>query len=159
MLADAEYDYGGQAIVGFRALLGVPIVFDGELIGAVSVGRSVPGAFAEEQVELVRTFADQAAVAIANARMLDAIERQRTELARSSRRRSPSSSHRPMARGFFSVTAPISPVSSVIFATSLRSPRPRLRRICSRCSVSTTRRLAGSSRATRGRSNTSPETA
>ena len=82
VLADAEYDYGGQAIAGFRALLGVPIAFDGELIGAVSVGRSKAGAFAEEQVELVRTFADQAAVAIANARMLDAIERQRTELAR-----------------------------------------------------------------------------
>jgi class 3 adenylate cyclase len=82
VLADPDYDYGAQAIVGFRALLGVPIVLEGDLIGALSVGRNVPGLFADDQVELVRTFADQAAVAIANARLLDAVERQRSELAR-----------------------------------------------------------------------------
>jgi class 3 adenylate cyclase len=82
VLADPDYDHGAQAIVGFRALLGVPIVLEGELIGALSVGRNVPGLFLDEQVELVKTFAEQAAVAIANARLLDAVERQRTELAR-----------------------------------------------------------------------------
>ncbi len=82
VLADPDYDYGGQRIARFRALLGVPIELDGELIGAVAVGRSEPGAFPEEQVQVVRTFADQAAIAIANARLLDAVERQRTELAR-----------------------------------------------------------------------------
>jgi GAF domain-containing protein len=82
VLADPDYDYGAQAIVGFRAVLGVPIVLEGELMGALSVGRNVPGLFADEQVELVRTFADQAAVAIANARLFAAVERQRTELAR-----------------------------------------------------------------------------
>lgn len=82
VLADPDYDYGGQAIVGFRALLGVPIVLDGELIGALAIARDRPGLFADEQVELVKTFADQAAVALANARLLAAVERQRTELAR-----------------------------------------------------------------------------
>jgi class 3 adenylate cyclase len=82
VLADPDYDHGAQAIVGFRALLGVPIVLEGKLIGALAVGRNVPGLFRDEQVELVKTFADQAAVAIANARLLDAVERQRTELAR-----------------------------------------------------------------------------
>jgi len=82
VLADQEYDYGAQAIVGFRALLGVPIVLEAELIGALAIGRNVPGLFDDEHVELVKTFADQAAVAIANARLLDAVERQRTELAR-----------------------------------------------------------------------------
>ena len=82
VLADPEYDYGAQAIVGFRALLGVPIILEGELIGALAIGRNVPGLFAPEQVELMKTFADQAAVTIANARLLDAVERQRTELAR-----------------------------------------------------------------------------
>jgi adenylate cyclase len=82
VLADPDYDHGAQEIVGFRALLGVPIELEGELIGALSVGRNVPGLFRDEQVELVKTFADQAAVAIANARLLDAVERQRTELAR-----------------------------------------------------------------------------
>ena len=55
---------------------------DDELIGVVSVGRSVPGPFADREVQLVKTFADQAAIAIANARLLDTVERQRTELSR-----------------------------------------------------------------------------
>jgi class 3 adenylate cyclase len=82
VLADAEYSFEGQAIVGYRALLGVPIVLDDELIGVIAVGRNVPGPFTDEQVELVKTFADQAAIAIANARLIDAVERQRTELSR-----------------------------------------------------------------------------
>jgi adenylate cyclase len=82
VLADADYSYEGQRIVGFRALLGVPIVLDGELIGVIAVGRNHVGTFAEEQVELVRTFADQAAIAISNARLIAAVDRQRTELAR-----------------------------------------------------------------------------
>lgn len=82
VLSDPDYDYGGQAIVGFRGLLGVPIVLEGELIGALAVGRDQPGEFGREQVDLVTAFADQAAVAIANARLLAAVERQRGELAR-----------------------------------------------------------------------------
>jgi class 3 adenylate cyclase len=82
VLADPDYSHGAQAIAGYRALLGVPIVLDEELIGAIVVGRNVPGAFADDEVELVKTFADQAAIAIANARLIEAIERQRTELSR-----------------------------------------------------------------------------
>ena len=82
VLTDADYSFGAQKIVGFRSLLGVPIVLDEELIGAIAVGRNVPGPFADEHVELVKTFADQAAIAIANARLIAAVERQRTELSR-----------------------------------------------------------------------------
>ena len=82
VLADPDYSFGAQAIIGYRALLGVPVVLDDELIGVVSVGRNVPGAFSDQEIELVQTFADQAAIAIANARLLDTVERQRTELSR-----------------------------------------------------------------------------
>jgi class 3 adenylate cyclase len=82
VLADAEYSYGGQKIVHYRALLGVPILLDDQLIGAIAVGRDSPGLFADHHVELVERFADQAAIAIANARAFEAIERQRTELSR-----------------------------------------------------------------------------
>jgi class 3 adenylate cyclase len=82
VLADPDYGYGGQPIGGFRALLGVPIILEGELIGALAVGRNRPGGFSEEQQNLVLAFADQAAVAISNARLLEAVERQRSELAR-----------------------------------------------------------------------------
>jgi class 3 adenylate cyclase len=82
VLVDADYSFGAQRIVGYRALLGVPIVVDDELIGVIAIGRNVAGTFADDDVELVRTFADQAAIAIANTRLIDAVERQRTELAR-----------------------------------------------------------------------------
>lgn len=82
LLDDHEYSYGGQEIYQYRALLGVPILHDGELIGVIGVGRTTPGLFAEDEVEVVRAFADEAAIAIANSRLLEAVERQRTELAR-----------------------------------------------------------------------------
>jgi class 3 adenylate cyclase len=82
VLADPDYSFGAQEIIGYHALLGVPIDLEGELIGALAVGRDAPGAFEDAHVELVETFAAQAAIAIANARLLDAVERQRTELSR-----------------------------------------------------------------------------
>jgi adenylate cyclase len=48
----------------------------------IGIARFEARAFTDEQIELVETFADQAAIAIANARLLDAVERQRTELSR-----------------------------------------------------------------------------
>jgi class 3 adenylate cyclase len=77
---DPEYSYAGPR--PYRAALSVPILLEDELIGAIAVVRMEPEPFSDDQIELVRTFADQAAIAIANARLLDAVERQRTELAR-----------------------------------------------------------------------------
>ena len=82
VLEDPDYDWPAQQMGGYRAMLGVPILADEELIGVINVVRNYPGPFAEEHIELVRTFADQAAIAIANARLIDAVERQRTELSR-----------------------------------------------------------------------------
>ena len=80
--ADPDYTWEAIRTIGNRALLGVPILMDEELIGAIAVGRRAPERFSDEQIELVKTFADQAAIAIANARLIDAVERQRSELAR-----------------------------------------------------------------------------
>jgi class 3 adenylate cyclase len=77
---DPEYSYAGPR--PFRAALSVPILLEAELIGVIALVRMEPEPFSHDQIELVRTFADQAAIAIANARLLDAVERQRTELAR-----------------------------------------------------------------------------
>ena len=76
VLEDPDYTYEGQKIIGFRALLGVPIAKEGELIGAIAVARDVPGPFADDLVDLVKTFADEAAVAIVDARLIAAIETQ-----------------------------------------------------------------------------------
>ena len=79
--ADPEYSYGGPTEY-YRSLIGVPIMVEDELIGVVVLSRREPAPFADEHIELVETFADQAAIAITNARLLEAVERQRTELAR-----------------------------------------------------------------------------
>jgi class 3 adenylate cyclase len=63
-------------------MLSVPILVEDELIGAVVLVRQDPQPFTEEHIELVQTFADQAAIAIKNARLLEAVDRQRTELSR-----------------------------------------------------------------------------
>jgi class 3 adenylate cyclase len=78
--ADPEYLYSGPH--GFRALLGVPIKVDQDLIGVVVLVRREPRAFGDAHIALVQTFADQAAIALTNARLLEAVERQRTELSR-----------------------------------------------------------------------------
>jgi class 3 adenylate cyclase len=78
--ADPEYAYAGPR--GFRAALGVPILFEEDLIGVMGIIRVEPEPFTDEHIQLVQTFADQAAIAIANARLIDAVERQRTELSR-----------------------------------------------------------------------------
>jgi class 3 adenylate cyclase/putative methionine-R-sulfoxide reductase with GAF domain len=77
---DPEYTYPGPR--PYRSILGVPIIVEDELIGAVVMVRQQPQPFSDEHIALVQTFADQAAIAIANARLIDAVERQRTELAR-----------------------------------------------------------------------------
>jgi class 3 adenylate cyclase len=78
--ADPEYTYAGPR--HYRSGLSVPILLDDELIGVIGIVRERVGAFSDEQVELVQTFANQAAVAIANARLLETVERQRSELSR-----------------------------------------------------------------------------
>jgi adenylate cyclase len=80
VLEDPEYTYAGPR--PYRAGLSVPIIFEDELIGVIGIVRAEPGPFADDDIELVQTFADQAAVAIANARLIDTVERQRTELSR-----------------------------------------------------------------------------
>lgn len=80
ILADPEYTYPGPR--PYRAMLGVPVLIENDLIGIIAVVRIPPEPFTTEHIELVRTFADQAAIAIVNARLLEAIERQRAELSR-----------------------------------------------------------------------------
>ena len=81
VLLDPEWAYAGPH-TGIRSGLGVPVLFEDELIGVLVIVREKPRPFTDEQIQLVQTFADQAAITIANARLSNAVERQRTELSR-----------------------------------------------------------------------------
>jgi GAF domain-containing protein/DNA-binding response OmpR family regulator len=72
VLGDLEYQNKETARAsGYRGCLGVPMVRDGHVVGAIFVARRQPGLFANTQVQLLKTFADQAVVAIENARMFN----------------------------------------------------------------------------------------
>jgi len=60
----------------------MPILVEDELIGVVVVVRREPEPFTDEHIALLGTFADQAAIALRNARLMESVERQRTELSR-----------------------------------------------------------------------------
>ena len=83
VLADAEYRLtDAQRVMGFRTLLALPLLRDGEPIGVMGVWRLQVQEFAATEISLLSTFADQAVLAIENVRLFETIDRQRTELAR-----------------------------------------------------------------------------
>jgi signal transduction histidine kinase len=56
---------------GFRALIVTPMVCDNRVIGAINATRPTPGPFSEQEIDLLRTFADQAVIAIENTRLFN----------------------------------------------------------------------------------------
>src|SRR5262249_39887452 len=78
---DAEYQQ--QALsraIGWRSGLFVPMLRDGAPIGVIMVARAAPGPFSHNAVELLKTFAEQAVIAIENTRLFEAEQASNREL-------------------------------------------------------------------------------
>jgi two-component system, NtrC family, sensor kinase len=75
-------------VIGFRSLLSVPMLRQGEAVGAINVTRREPGPFPETAVALLQTFADQAVIALENVRLFKELQAANRELAAASQHKS-----------------------------------------------------------------------
>jgi two-component system, NtrC family, sensor kinase len=89
VLADSNYTWAeAQRLGRFRTILGVPMLREGVPIGVLALHRSEVRPFTDKQIELVSTFADQAAIAIENVRLFEEIQDKSRQLAEASERKS-----------------------------------------------------------------------
>ena len=78
--ADPDYTFPAQEL--YRTLLGLPVLVEDKLVGVIGLSRQDVRPFGDGEIELMATFADQSAIAIANAELFETVERQKAELAR-----------------------------------------------------------------------------
>src|SRR5690348_16791750 len=77
---DAEYSQSLSQALHLRSAVGVPMIREGRVIGAVAVGRIEVQPFTEKEIALLKTFADQAVIAIENVRLFTELESRNAEL-------------------------------------------------------------------------------
>jgi PAS domain S-box-containing protein len=81
VLKDPDYTYmEGQKIAGYRTILGIPLMRENTLVGLFNVSRTRVEPFTDKEIELATSFADQAVIAIENARLFEELRDRQAEL-------------------------------------------------------------------------------
>ena len=89
VLAEPQYALKDAAqTAGFRGSLGVPMLSEGQVVGAITVNRAEAGYFSDKQVDLLKTFASQAVIAIQNVRLFNEIQDKSLQLELANRHKS-----------------------------------------------------------------------
>jgi two-component system, NtrC family, sensor kinase len=83
VLDDPELRQGPTGLGGARALLTVPLMNDGEVIGAITLRKSHLRPFTPRQIQAIETFADQAVIAISNVNLFEQVQERTRELSKS----------------------------------------------------------------------------
>ena len=79
-LLDSDLKVPVHSLAGSRSIAGVPLLRDDKVEGALMVGRAEAGPFDTQEIELLQTFADQAVIAIENARLFEEVQARTRDL-------------------------------------------------------------------------------
>ncbi|PYM62435.1 MAG: hypothetical protein DMD79_10735, partial [Candidatus Rokuibacteriota bacterium] len=114
ILADPEFTYGVGQVDPIRTVLAIPMLRVDELLGVIIIYRHEVRPFTDTQIALMETFADQAAIAIENARLLSELQAKNADLTEALERQTATSE---ILRVISSSPTDVAPV----FATIIRS--------------------------------------